>query len=97
MCRAAPPRCRAPPPTPAPRTDSSREDGCEEAGRLEFRLGVRCLSAGTAFLHLSQPNSGLPEFGIFHDRSRINPTSAGERSDSARMRGIRVRGLLTYR
>jgi hypothetical protein len=25
------------------------------------------------------PNSGLPEFGIKTDRSRVNPTSVGER------------------
>src|SRR5205085_10536113 len=38
-----------------------------------------------------RPNSGLPEFGTLIGRSRIYPTSAGERSDRACE--IRVRGI----
>src|SRR5260370_40321181 len=38
-----------------------------------------------------RPNSGLPEFGTLIGRSRIYPTSAGERSDRAC--AIRVRGI----
>src|ERR1700730_8043641 len=36
-----------------------------------------------------RPNSGLPEFGTLIGRSRIYPTSAGERSDRACAIGLR--------
>src|ERR1019366_454879 len=53
--------------------------GCQEAGsKAEAELNTS-LALDTA-RSLSHPNSGLPEFGQFNSgRSRIYPTSTGER------------------